>query len=556
MNAGKILVVDDIETNRKLLQKMLLRMADYSVVEAKDGRDAISVFELEKPDLILMDINMPEMSGFESASEIKRISGDNHIPIIFVTALSAESSLANALASGGDDFISKPFDVDVLQSKVHAHLRIRALNQQVQNKNSELKVVNSGLAREQDLIEHFFESALKQSCLDERFINYHMSSLSAFNGDIFLVERSPQGGLYIVLGDFTGHGLTAAMGTLPVAMIFFKMVSENSAVTDIARELNDQLYKLMPTSMFFAATLLELNAQGDILTAWMGGMPESFWLGGDGEFKGLIESRHMPLGILSDAEFDAATEIFSVDEDDTFYLYSDGVIEAEDADGKMFGSERLKQVLVDNKDNRIEKIINSLNDFTDEGVQTDDTTIVELSCYKAPEFDDLVKPSAQNNSLLPWKMSTSLTAIELQEKEQAAHISEIVGSLPILQKEKGVIGVLLSEIYLNALDYSILNLDSSGKNTEEGFSKFYELREEKLNNLTDAFINLDFNYIPESGEQRLVIRIEDSGTGYQGHTPDDTENKLHGRGLDIITSLCESVMFSNDGKTLELVYKF
>jgi len=551
----KILVVDDIETNRKLLQKMLRRMGDYSVLEARNGMEAISLFKEESPDLILMDINMPEMDGLQSASEIKKISGDNYIPIIFVTALSAESSLTKALASGGDDFISKPFDVDILQSKISAHLRIRGLNKQVKNKNNELKKVNRELAREQDLIEHFFESALKQSYLDSRFINYHMSSLSAFNGDIFLAERSPQGGLYIVLGDFTGHGLTAAMGTLPVAMIFFKMVSENSTISDIAREINVELFNLMPTSMFFAATLLELNARGDILTSWMGGMPESYWLGSDGELKGKIESRHMPLGILPDSEFNPETEIFSVDEGDKFYLYSDGVIEAENGDGNMFGDDRLRQVLIENNENRIEKIINGLNDFTGGG-QTDDTTIVELSCYKASEFSMTANEIAEKNLTLSWSMSVLLTAAELQEQNQISDISEVVGLVPMLNKEKGVIEVLLSEIYFNALDYSILNLNSVDKNTTEGFDEYYKLRDEKLSSLTNAFIKLDFNYTSESHEQCLVICIEDSGTGYHGHKLDDSENKLHGRGLDVIASLCERMTFSNDGKRLELVYKF
>jgi len=134
---SKILVVDDIETNRKLLSKILVAINGCNVIEASNGKDAIVQFDKEEPDLILMDINMPEMDGYQSAAAIKEKAGANYIPIIFVTALSADASLAQALASGGDDFISKPFKVEVLESKINVHLRIRELNQQLNGNNKQ-----------------------------------------------------------------------------------------------------------------------------------------------------------------------------------------------------------------------------------------------------------------------------------------------------------------------------------------------------------------------------------------------------------------------------------
>ena len=222
---NKILIVDDIDTNRTLLRQTLAALKGYDVIEASSGPEAINQFEAENPDLILMDINMPEMDGREATTTIKAQTGDNYTPIIFLTALSAETSLAGALASGGDDFISKPFDVQVLESKIKAHLRIRELNQQLNNKNRQLTLHNDYLTHEHELVEYYFESAIRKSYLDRRYIQYHMSSMSTFNGDLLLVDRSFKGGLYMVIGDFTGHGLSAAMGTLPVAMIFFKMAN-------------------------------------------------------------------------------------------------------------------------------------------------------------------------------------------------------------------------------------------------------------------------------------------------------------------------------------------
>jgi len=552
MNDYKILVVDDIPTNRLMVSKLLNRVEGYSVVEAVDGENAVSMYEEEDPDLILMDINMPKMDGMVSTKAIKDMAGDEYIPIIFVTALTRESSLWNALESGGDDFVTKPFDPEVLKSKIHAHLRIRDLNRQLLDNNSKLSTMNQNLVHEQDLIEHFFNSALELSYLDEKYINYHMSSMSTFNGDVLFVSRSPKGGLYVIMGDFTGHGLTAAMGTIPVAMIFFKMVSKGIAVSDIAREINHQLYKMLPTSMFFAATLMELNTQGDVVTVWKGGMPESYWLGTDGELKGIIKSSHMPIGILRDEDFDDSTEIFSVEENDKFYLCSDGVTEACTVDDEMFGDERLHYVLISNSSNRIEKVLTELAIFKGSKEQNDDLTLVELSCHEVPASEPVAESMPGKRFDLPWKMQVSLTSSDMRDTDPVEQLSEALGSLPALERHKGIIAVLLSEIYYNTLDYSILSLDGIEKNNEEEFSDYYKLREERLNKLDGASIDFEFEFLPDS--QQLLIEIRDNGKGYQGHSPILNDDELHGRGLTIISSLCENAQFSEDGRTLTLTY--
>jgi len=368
----KILVVDDVPTNRRLLQQMLVAINNYIVLEAENGMQAIDLYVKEKPDLILMDINMPDMDGFQATSVIKDMMGGEFTPIIFVTALS-ESSLANALASGGDDFVSKPFDVEVLSSKINAHLRIRDLNIRLNERNQKL-------LHEQELIEHFFESALSQSFLDSRYVKYHMSSHSAFNGDLLLVEKGPKGGLFVVMGDFTGHGLTAAMGTLPVAMIFFKMVADGCSVKDIVIELNCQLNKLMPTGMFFAATVIEISSDASNMQVWMGSMPEIYWFSNNGDLKGVISSKNMALGVLKGEEFIPEIESYSVEKGDNVYLYSDGVIEAKSPDGRMFGGKRLKDTLLKQNHDRFDSTMDELLSFRARGVQSDDITFVELIC--------------------------------------------------------------------------------------------------------------------------------------------------------------------------------
>ena len=554
MNMKKILVVDDIETNRMLLRQTLYALGDFEVVEAASGEEAINLFDEDKPDLILMDIMMPDLNGCETTTIIKKKMGDEHVPIIFVTALSSDDSLSTALESGGDDFISKPFNVEILASKIHAHLRIRDLTQQLNEKNELLIGLNQHLTDEQELIEYFFESAINQSFLDENIIKYHMSSMSAFNGDLFLVERGPQGGIYLVMGDFSGHGLTAAMGTLPVAMIFFKMVSKNSAVADIAREINLQLHKLMPPGMFFTATILELNAYSDIMTIWMGGMPENYWLSKSGKLKNIIHSQHMPLGILEDSEFESSTQVFNVETDDKIYLYSDGIVEAKNANNELFGDDRLKNILVNGGDERFSSVLNELKSFVGEKNQNDDITLVELNCQSISPPSNNIKKSAAEK-ILPWSISVSLTAEDMRSSDPVRQVSNILGSMPNVSRHKGVLHVLLTEIYTNSLDHGILKIKSASKTDGEQFVKYYERRNVALSKLDSASINFDFNFLVKNDNQYLEIQVNDSGEGYKKEDLKNADDISHGRGLGIISSFSEEVLISHDGSAMNILYK-
>lgn len=550
----KILIVDDISTNRLVLSQTLLAIGNYEVVEAVDGIEAIEQFEKEKPDLILMDIMMPEMDGKEATTIIKRNMDGVHVPIIFITALDTEESLTTALESGGDDYISKPFNTDVLFSKINAHLRIRELTQQIKNKNESLVEANNKLIHEKNIIQHFFENALKQSFLDETLIKYHMTSMSAFNGDLLLVEKAPNGGFYLVIGDFSGHGLTAAMGTLPVAMIFFKMVSESRSVGDVAFEINSQLKKLMPSGMFFAATILELNRLGNTLSVWMGGMPENYWFSNDGKLKGLIHSQHMPLGILDDDEFDSLSQSISVELEDKIYLYSDGIVESKNLSGELFGVQRLKDILVSNGNDRFEQALQSFVGFMGSDAQNDDVTFVELNCCVVVA-DETTEKINLKDVALPWSISVSLSPNDMRSSSTVRKLSDILSSMPHLSRHNGVLHVLLSEIYSNSLEHSILNIQSIDKSDGDNFTKYYQNREDVLVELENAFITFKFNFIVENSNHYLEIQVTDSGGGYKKDDYKITGDELHGRGLSIISSFSEKITFSVDGRTLNVLYK-
>ena len=120
----------------------------------------------------------------------------------------------------------------------------------------------------------------------------------------FLIEPSPSGGLYFLMGDFTGHGLASAIGALPVTKAFQAMAQKGLSVSEMASTINSTLLTLLPVDMFFAAAIVEISHQGTQFSVWNGGMPELLLCDKGGNIKNRFESQHMALGILEEAEFE------------------------------------------------------------------------------------------------------------------------------------------------------------------------------------------------------------------------------------------------------------
>ena len=128
---GKVLVVDDNLQNLELIQAYLEELP-VSTLTATDGQEAMDMVEREKPDLILLDIMMPKMSGFEVCRRVKNDPATSHIPIIMVTALNEFGDMQRAVDCGTDDFVSKPVNKIELLTRVKTMLKLKHLNDKLE----------------------------------------------------------------------------------------------------------------------------------------------------------------------------------------------------------------------------------------------------------------------------------------------------------------------------------------------------------------------------------------------------------------------------------------
>ena len=127
----RLLIAEDNPSDRLILANLIKRLG-HDVTLAVDGEEAVRLFDEQRPDILLLDVMMPNLNGIEAARQIRQRAGDDLVPIIFLTSLNEASDLAECLEAGGDDFLSKPYNPVVIKAKIHAFSRMRRLHTEIQ----------------------------------------------------------------------------------------------------------------------------------------------------------------------------------------------------------------------------------------------------------------------------------------------------------------------------------------------------------------------------------------------------------------------------------------
>ncbi len=181
---GVVLIVDDNPTNLGLLFECLGR-AGFEVLLSQDGQDALEQVELEHPDIILLDVMMPDMDGFETCHHLKANKATRDIPVIFVTALSDTVDKVKGFEAGGVDYITKPFQPEEVKARVNAHMMIRKLQQRLQAQNAllekqkeELSQLNTSKDKFFSIIAHDLRTPLTALLAYTRFAAESLHSFS------------------------------------------------------------------------------------------------------------------------------------------------------------------------------------------------------------------------------------------------------------------------------------------------------------------------------------------------------------------------------------------
>jgi len=554
---SKILVADDSNLQRLMLAEIFTQ-AGHEVFLAENGEEAVHIFKNEAPDLVVLDIFMPKMDGIDAATEIQKVLGNKYVPIVFITGSDNDAQLQRCIDVGADDFVYKPFNTLVLKAKINSLLRVQQLYQQQYSQKQQLLEYQHQAVQEQEIAATLYKNIVHAGFYDTPEVKYRLSPMALFNGDIFLVAKTPGNQLYALLGDFTGHGLAASVGAGPAAEIFHGMAEKGFGISEIIIEINRKMHKLLPVNMFLAATIVAFFPDTGSISLITCGLPDHYLFNRTSKQLQVIVSKNLPLGIIDSFEPDVQT--LPISKENFLYLFTDGVIEAENTLGEQFDAPGVIHS-IENNAHGYEAVLNALDTHTKDREQQDDITFVELDCNisDAQWMQATAKKVHKKLVALAWKNSMEFHSSTLRHINPVPMVINSIMEIQGFIEHREAIFLIVTELFANALEHGLLGLDSKIKQSSEGFMQYYSVREERLAQLSDGYIKMSFNHQPTDAGGKLIIKMQDSGQGFDfSNVSSDLEQneQSFGRGISLLLNLCKEVEYSGNGNRVKAVYEW
>ena len=376
----KLLCVDSEPVYREIIS-LCAEKESLTVKSVGSYEEAILAFKSYVPDIVTLDVIVKGGSGYDLVQKLKALSGSRFVPMIFLASHTADSVMDKCFKAGADDFIPKPFNEVLFNIRLKTHMRHVELMKEMYRKNIALTYYQTMIEREHEMAHHVLDHIQTRSEKNSEQVAITRLSAASFNGDLALVKTRSDDARLVFVGDFTGHGLPASIGALPVMQTFFDAVDDLVCINELAVRINRILFSILPDYMFCAGYII-LMTQGGEITYWGGGMPNAFIRRSDGSVD-YLRSNHMPLGILSANEFDADLQSNKLYTGDTLIIVSDGVLELKNYHDEMLGDDQVKtlisNVYAEKSLLKAQQIIeNKLAEYRGESEQLDDITLVAL----------------------------------------------------------------------------------------------------------------------------------------------------------------------------------
>lgn len=388
----KILVVDDEPQNIQVL-RIRLQAEGYSVLTATNGQEALEQVKTRSPDLILLDVMMPKMNGFEVCERIRLDKTTQFIPIVMVTALSETQDRIDALDVGADDFISKPFDSLEVLARVRSLVRVKQYhdelektNQALTRANTELATVNNRLEEELQMAREVQAGLMPQGVTDLsgfRTVSHYIPEMTV-GGDFFDLWEIEHGRLGIFISDVMGHGVSAAFITVFIKTIVEEMRMRIDDPGQLLEALNARFNKLISSQVFMFATAFcaVIDLSNQTLRWANAGHPFPFLIQRHQDVCEPIGNRvaGKGLGFLSDSTYETVYHPF--DPSDGLFLYTDGACELQNSRGEEFTPQRLQNIIAQQISQPatvlVDSVLNAINQFSKGVPKDDDITVIAV----------------------------------------------------------------------------------------------------------------------------------------------------------------------------------
>lgn len=422
--------------------------------------------------------------------------------------------------------------------------------------------------QELKLAHHVFQTITSENARKPAPLELWTRPMGLFNGDLLLYEYSPSGNLHIMLCDFTGHGLGAAIGAIPVSDAFLSMSKKGYGIHEIAAEINSKLKRMLPTGHFCAACLMSINQEAQGMEIWNGGLPPVLILGEDRKIMRRVASSKLPLGIAAAGEFDGQTEMLSLQGVHSAFIYSDGLTEARNHQDDMLGQAMFEEMIetTPNAGSWLDNVKWKITGFVGDCALSDDLSLLYVQCntpYVVPSSMIKPKPSKRvTGEALPgsWHIELQLNGDMIKKGAPLPLLMNWLIGLSFPELQRGHVYTILSELINNAVDHGLLQLESTLKNTPAGFENYYATRQKLFDELNQGMLTVRLSQKRQAeGKNAIHILVKDSGSGFdpkQIFSQLDENDKNFGRGISLVHSLCSKLSYQGCGNEASAVYVF
>jgi serine phosphatase RsbU (regulator of sigma subunit) len=366
-----ILIVDDNPANVEIL-KMRLAANNYEIITASDGEAGLAMARDRQPDLILLDIMMPKMDGFEVCRRLKGDPSLPFMPIIMVTAKADSRDVVAGLEAGGDEYLTKPVDHAALVARVKSMLRIKSLHDTVLEQSAQLQAQLETATRIQSLFWPDIQELTGGSHIWAAAV-----PAAYVSGDLYDVITLPDGSVLAYVADVSDKGVPAA---LIMAALSTKIRSEarnKYEIDTLLETVNNSLYSLTSEEGFFATIVIARYWPNSGKTQLaLAGHLQPLWIVESG-IGNLPQISGISLGVRPGVHYEKKEIVLSAGE--SILFFTDGAIEAENEDNELFGNDRLLDSIKNTKGPPWGKeLLGSVRHWQGQAPVSDDLTLLEI----------------------------------------------------------------------------------------------------------------------------------------------------------------------------------